>query len=370
MDGRPLQGGSAPRGIGTYVAGLLDGLASLGMTSRLSLLLSRDALPSYLATSGAGVGPRLPCLNRRIQPLADSLLVAGALRRHRPRLYHATEYGQPAAASIPVVVTVHDLIPFVLPGYPWKSRERLRLAVHQLRRADRLIVPSRSTRDDCVRVAHCDLQRIRVVAHGVAPHFHPAGAAEIEATRLRLGLERPYLLAAGTFEPHKRPGLLSEVVARVRAEHDIDIVITGDQGIFQRRLEDALDRPELQGHVRILGHVSRSDLVALMSGAAAVVVTSAYEGFGLPVLEAMACGAPVAAFANSSIPEVGGEAALIAPDGDAAALASLLSALLADPHVCRDRAALGIERAAPFTWACAATETVAVYRELIGDLRP
>jgi glycosyltransferase involved in cell wall biosynthesis len=364
IDGRPLQGGSSVRGIGTYVRGLLAGLDEIGLARQVALLLNRSTLPIEVAAHGLGVGPRIPDLHRRLQPLVDPKLIGSALARHRPALYHATEWGQPSAAEIPVVVTVHDLIPFVLPGYPWKSRERLRLAVRLLRRADRLVVPSRATADDCVAVAGCDPDRIRVVPHGIDPVFRPAPPAEVTRVRRRYGLSRGYLFTAGTFEPHKRPELLAAVAARLRAHEEIDLVISGDQGIFGDRLRHQLERAGLGAHAHVLGHVPLEDLVALYSGCAAAIMTSRYEGFGLPVLEAMACGAPVAVFATASLPEVAGTAGLVVADGDANAMVAALASVLASPRLHEQRREAGIARAAEFTWARAAEATAAVYAEL------
>lgn len=365
IDGRPLQGGSSVRGIGTYVRGLLGGLAEIGRTRDVALLLERGAIPAEVAGLGVGIGPRVPHTHRRIQPLLDPALVAAALRRHRPQLYHATEWGQPARAAIPVVVTVHDLIPFVLPGYPWKSRERLRLARRMLRDADHLIVPSQATADDCVQAAGCDASRIRVIPHGIRGDYHPVDADAVAAVRRRFSLPRPFIFTAGTMEPHKRPELLAEVTAALRRSADVDVVIAGTQSIFEAPLRAQLDRFGLGGHAHVLGHVTTAELIALYSAAAAVVHTSAYEGFGLPVLEAMACGAPVAVFATASLPEVAGDAGIVVPDGDAEAMARALAELIGDPREHARRRELGLWRAAEFTWARSARAHAAVYDELL-----
>jgi alpha-1,3-rhamnosyl/mannosyltransferase len=366
VDGRPLQARSSVRGIGSYARGLLAGLAELGEAGNISLLLQDGAPPAEAAQLGIAVAPvRLLRTKRRLQPLADPFLVARALRRLRPALYHGLEYGQPLRSAVPVVITVHDLIPFVFSReYPWMRRERL-FALRLLRRADRLIAVSSATAADLVRIADADPARITVVAEGISPSFRSASADTVQALRERMNLRQPYLLAVGTFDPRKRMHLLAEVVRAVRRSHDVDIVIAGDQGNYASSVAEALARAGLAGHAHVTGHVPGDDLVGLYTGAACLVFTSAYEGFGLPLLEAMACGTPVAAFANSSLSEVGGSAALLSPDGDAAAMSASIAALLDDPADRDSRAAAGLVWAARFSWRRAAQETLDVYTSVI-----
>jgi glycosyltransferase involved in cell wall biosynthesis len=366
IDARPLQGDSASRGIGTYLRGLLDGMDGIGFATQVAVLLGRGASESAdLTGRGLLVGARTPRLERRAQVLADPCLIARALRGNPARLYHAVEYGQPRRAAIPVVVTVHDLIPFLLPGYSWRSRLLRRPGLRLLRRADAIIAPSDATARDCVRVAGVDPERIHVVPHGLSPRYRPALPEAVEAARARFGLRRPYLLGVGTFEPRKGLPHLVEVTRRLRRDHDIDLVVAGQQGIFEPAVRARLGTLGDRG--RELGFVETADLVALYGGAAAFVFPSSYEGFGLPLLEAMGCGAVTVGFRNSSMPEVAGEAAVLVPDGDDAALHAALERLLSDPEETARRRRLGLEHAASFTWEAAARSTVAVYEALLGE---
>lgn len=369
LDGRALQDASSVRGIGTYARGLLSGLAEAGAAASLELLLSSgDRVPDELAAQGIRAARlTLPSLSRRLQPLADPFLVAGALSRLRPALYHGLEYGQPLRARMPVVITVHDLIPFVMPeAYPWMRRERL-LGLRLLRRADAILADSASTARDVETLARVRPERITVVHPGVDGAFRPAPAGAVAATRDRHRLGGPYLLAVGTFDPRKRIGLLTEVVARLRRDHEVELVIVGDQGSFGPAVVAAVAGAGLTAHTRLLGHVPVDELLALYTGTACLLFTSAYEGFGLPPLEAMACGAPVAMFGNSSLPEVAGPAAILLPDGGAAAMAAAVAALLTDESERRRRSEGGPPWASGFTWARAARQTLAVYRSLTGE---
>jgi len=363
IDGRPLQGASSVRGIGSYARGLLAGFAELADPPEVSLLLAahRDLPPEI----GAAVRPaprRIRVVHPTLQPVADTLLVARALRGARADLYHAIEFGQPLRTRLPVVVTVHDLIPFVMPrDYPWVRRARL-LGLRLLKSADAVIAVSEATRRDVLRLSRADPSRVTVVPEGIAPVFRPASSDAVAALRERLGLAGPYLLAVGTFDPRKRLATLAAVTRAVRRDHDVTLVIAGDQGTFVERVNGGLAAAGIAQHSRVIGHVSTDELVTLYSGAACFVFTSAYEGFGLPPLEAMACGTPAVVFDNSSLPEVSGGAAVVVPDGDVARMAGAIVDLLDDAAERERRRTDGLAWAARFTWLRAAMLTLDVYR--------
>ncbi len=367
MDGRPLQGASSVRGIGSYERGLLSGFAELAEPPQVSLLLSAHAEPPAEVTSSVLPSTRrIPVIHPTLQPIADTLFVARSLRGARGDLYHAIEFGQPLRTRLPVVVTVHDLIPFVMPrDYPWVRRARL-LGLRLLRHADAVISVSKATRGDILRFTRTDPARITVIPEGIGPAFRPATADAVAQLRAKLGIDRPFLLAVGTFDPRKRIALLADVVRRVRAEHDVTLVIAGDQGTFIESVTAELARAGIAEHARVIGHVTSDDLVSLYTGAEAFVFTSAYEGFGLPPLEAMACGTPSVVFDNSSIAEVSGGAADVVRDGDTAAMAAAINRVLDDPAERERRRATGLTWAATFTWRRAAEMTVEVYRTVLG----
>jgi glycosyltransferase involved in cell wall biosynthesis len=366
LDGRPLQDGSAVRGIGTYLRGILGGYESLGVRSDVGLLLERgSSLPDDLAAAGFATHPtRLLPINRHLRPTLDPLQIRGALAAHRPALYHAVEYAQPVFPSVPVVVTVHDLIPFVMPRqYPWMRRERA-LAMRQFRHADAVIAVSQSTANDLQRIAGVDQQRITVIVEGVT-QTTPYAETDLAALRARLELPARFVLAVGTFDPRKQIGVTADVVRRLRGEHDVGLVIAGYQGNFAATVERSLRDAGIAGHSRVLGHVAAEDLAGLYQMTQCLIFTSAYEGFGLPPLEAMAAGAPVAVFDNSSLPEVVGDAGIVVADGDAAAMAAAVSRLLGDDEERGRRVQAGRARAGAFSWERAAAATLSVYDTLL-----
>jgi glycosyltransferase involved in cell wall biosynthesis len=366
LDGRPLQDGSAVRGIGTYLRGILGGYKSLGVSGEVGLLLERgSSLPDDLAAAGFAPHPtRLLRINRHLRPTLDPVQIRGALGAHRPALYHAVEYAQPVFSSVPVVVTVHDLIPFVMPGqYPWMRRERA-LAMRQFRHADAVIAVSQSTANDLTRIAGVDPQRITVIAEGVT-QIRRHAEAELAALRARLELPARFVLAVGTFDPRKQIAVTADVVRRLRREHDVALVIAGYQGNFAATVERSLRDAGVADHSRVLGHVAADDLAGLYEMTQCLIFTSAYEGFGLPPLEAMAAGAPVAVFDNSSLPEVVGAAGIVVADGDAAAMAAAVSRLLGDDDERERRGQAGLAQAGAFSWDRAATATLGVYETVV-----
>jgi glycosyltransferase involved in cell wall biosynthesis len=367
IDGRPLQGPSAVRGIGSYLRGLLQGFAELGVGPKLRLLLAEGAVPRETEKLGMHIArQRLRLFHPTLQPTLDLLLIARALHSEPSVLFHGVEWGQPLMARARTVVTVHDLIPFVFPSqYPWVRRARI-LPLRALRHADRVIAVSRSTARDVERIARVDPARISVVHEGISAAFQPAGAESVAWVRERFHITRPYVLAVGTFDPRKRIQLLAEVTRNLRRSHDVELVIAGDQGNFASRVQAAVDHAGVGQHTRITGHVSLRELVALYSGTDALLFTSAYEGFGLPPLEAMACAAPVVMFDNSSLPEVAGPAALLVHDRDAPAMAAAAATLVANDEERARRGVQGREWSSRYTWRASAEATIGVYGRALG----
>jgi len=366
LDARALQDESSKRGIGTYVRGLLSGFHELGVDSHIELLLRYGELPPEVASLNSRVAKmRLIKTKRRIQPVIDPFYVAAALRSIRPTLFHSPEYAQPIVSPCPVVITVHDLIPFVLPDlYPWLRRERL-LALRQLRYADALLADSEATARDLTRIARVNGDRIHVVPLGVNSEQVPVSGDQIAAMKRKYGLTKPFVLAVGAFDPRKRIEHVVDVTRRVRANRDVNLVIVGQQGKFAAQVDQTIHLAGLQPHAHVLGFVSSEDLRALYASCACLLFTSEYEGFGLPPLEAMAAGAPVAMYNNSSLREVAGNAAILARDGDKDELAAMIGNLLDDDSERLVRTERGHQWVKNFTWRKTAEGTLAVYEQVL-----
>ena len=233
------------------------------------------------------------------------------------------------------------------------ERFRFWLGKRLLKRADAVLAVSKATADDAVRYAGVAQKRIRVVHEAANPVFEPKpGAAG--RIRERWKLEPGYLLFVGALDVRKDPaGLLRAWAVAKAARPELPLVIAGAPG---RQAP-----PTMPGATR-LGQVDSLQLADLYTAAGCLVFPSRYEGFGLPCLEAMACGCPVAAYRNSSLPEVVDGAGELVPDGDAEALGRAAAKLCADPQ--RVRRA-GLERARAFTWRKAARQTIDAYESLL-----
>jgi glycosyltransferase involved in cell wall biosynthesis len=353
LDARPLQGADAQRGIGSYVRGLILGLRDEGFASRTALLFDAG-LPLPPVPRGDFVAYTVRRRYRgRLGRIEEAAAMGADLRRIRPAVYHATTLALPSASPVPVVATVHDLIPWALGGrHLLGERTRWWLGRRLLRRADLVLAPSEATARDARRLARVDGAHLLVVPEGLAPGFTPAdGAAERVAERH--GLRRPYLLFVGALDARKSPGALLRAweVARA-AGADVELALAGG---------GSRQAPADMGTARRLGYVDLAALVDLYSAATCLLFPTRYEGFGLTLLEAMGCGCPVVTYRNSSLPEVAGDAAVLVDDGDADALGRAAAEVALHPDLAARLRAAGLARAAEFSWRKTAGATIAAY---------
>jgi glycosyltransferase involved in cell wall biosynthesis len=265
------------------------------------------------------------------------------------------------------VFTLHDLT-FLSHHLLHTLRNRLDtlLALSQAVRAGaRFIAVSAHTREQALRFLRLRPERVAVVRWAADPAFRPlADPGAVAAVKARLGVDRPYLLSVGSLEPRKNITTLVDAFTRLpaalRDRHAL--VIVGGPGWRNREIVERLERAAAECAVIRAGAVPLPDLVALYNGAVALAYPSLAEGFGLPVLEAMACGTPVVTSCVSSLPEVAGDAALLVDPHDAAGLSAALGRLLAEPALRAELRRRGLARAATFSWRRTALETLEVYR--------
>ena len=277
-------------------------------------------------------------------------------------IYHGTNCFSAPTRNARRVVTVHDLTPILFPQ--WHTREvqgyaaELRRTIHQ---QDLIIADSEATRQDLESYLGVHQSRIRVIPLAAASHFQPVSEMAIVEVLARHAIRRPYVLHTGTLEPRKNLVRLLEAFARATQDHDL--VLVGTKGWLSTDIHETINRLQITNRVRITGYVPSSDLPAIYAGASAFCYPSRYEGFGLPPLEAMACGAPVITSAISSLPEVVGDAALLIDPFEIDSIQEALQRLLGDEQLRRSLRQQGFERAQQFSWERTARETVAVYRE-------
>ena len=283
-------------------------------------------------------------------------------------LFHATEHLLPYLRHTPTVLTVHDLIFERLPEHhKAMNRIYLRQAMPLFcRRATAIIAVSESTRRDLVALYGLPSTKITVIPEAAAPHFRPQSIEQIARVRDRLALPPRYLLTVGTIEPRKNLSRLVDACGPLFRDGNVDaLVIVGGRGWLTKEFFAHLERSPWRERVILPGYVPDEDLPAVYACAALCVQPSLYEGFGLPVLEAMACGAPVCAADTTSLPEVGGDAARYFPPTDVEAITEAMRAVLGDASLAAELRRRGLERAAQFSWERTASETLALYRHLL-----
>jgi glycosyltransferase involved in cell wall biosynthesis len=354
--------GPVPGGTGRYaveVGRALAATAPPGSTVRGWTAWHRDLGPARVA----GVRPlrRLP-LPRRALTLAWE---RGLPLRPRGDLLHAPTLLAPPRSGRPLVVTVHDAVPWTHPETltPRGVRWHRAMAGRVLAEADALVVPSRAAAEQLAR--HLDLPG-RVVVAGAGVSGRLAVGPDAEARRAAMGLASgEYLLTIATLEPRKGLDVLLEALGRVPGELP-PLVVVGQAGWGGLDpLATAAAHGVPAGGVRLLGRLSDADLAAALDGAAALVAPSRAEGFGLPVLEAMAAGVPVVSSDDAALVEVGGGATRTSPVGDPDRLAEELALVMGDRDLRSRLRSAGLVRAADFSWEAVATRLWGLYRDVL-----
>jgi glycosyltransferase involved in cell wall biosynthesis len=299
---------------------------------------------------------------------------AAGARAHLLGLYHETNY-LAFPFDGPMVVTVHDLSWVRHPETHPADRVRMmdKTMPGVLERAAQVVVDSEFSRAEVIEHYRVPAERVTTVLLGVPPEFRPIDPVECAPFLASQGLKHgEYVLAVGTLEPRKNLATAVAAFARLpqplRARYPL--VVAGMAGWKMDRLPREMQRMIAGGEVRLLGYVPQQDLPKLYSGARLFVYPSIYEGFGLPPLEAMACGVPVIVSRRASLPEVVGEAGVLVEPLDEAVMAERMHELLEDGDARRRLSAAGIARASGFTWRRCALETIAIYKKALGPIGP
>jgi glycosyltransferase involved in cell wall biosynthesis len=282
-------------------------------------------------------------------------------------LFHATEHLLLPLREVSTILTVHDLIFRRLPQHHKRlNRWYLNLTMPlYCRRATHIIAISEQTRQDVVSAYEIPTEKITVIYEAADPRFRAQSPEAVARARGLHHLPERYVLFVGTIEPRKNLVRLLTAFERLHAEGLTDaLVIVGRRGWLTGDFDAALERSAARPAVLFPGFVPDEDLPAIYAGAQALVLPSLYEGFGLPVLEAMACGAPVACSNNSSLPEIAGEAALLFDPAEVDSICDALRRTLRDPELQAHLRDAGLRQANRFSWERTAQETLAVYRRL------
>ncbi|HEX8137143.1 MAG TPA: glycosyltransferase family 1 protein [Pyrinomonadaceae bacterium] len=368
IDGFPLV---APRtGIGHYTFELARALAQAAPSDEFELISpTPSSLPEELGpgwpTNLRASSPQGALLNRRWWAVGLPLY----LRRARLDIFHGTNYEAPLWNSGCTVVTIHDLSLLLHADkheerLARRARRRLPLVVRQ---ASMIITATESVKREICE--HLKVNADRVAVTPYAPRrtlgsVSPAQAAEV---RRRLGVEDQFILFVGTVEPRKNLTALVRAFAEVLGHTSFrpQLVIAGRKGWLTDELDSLIERSGIRERLLLTGYVREEELAALYSSCRMCVYPSLYEGFGLPPLEAMQCGAPVITSNIEAIVETVGTAARLVPPTDAQALAQAITELLRDEAARSRLSQAGRERAAGFTWERTAQLTLDVYREAL-----
>lgn len=290
------------------------------------------------------------------------------VRRFGPQALHYPSSTGPLTRTRPLALTVHDLCFLRHPEW-FPAAKALYYRVFIARaaaRADLILADSQATADDVRDLLRVPEDRIRVVPLGCDARFRPPDPEDTARLKTRLGLPDRYFLFVGTLEPRKNVARLVEAWDHIAGEPDMPgLVVAGRGGWKTGPIEAALRGVRCPERLKRLDHVPDADLPVLLGGAAAFVWPSLMEGFGLPVLEAMACGAPVVTSTTSSLPEVTGDAALGVDPLDTQALSDAMRRLAGDESLRKRLSEEGVKRAAGFTWQRTAALTAKACRELV-----
>ncbi len=364
-------------GSGQYVRRIVDALAQVDPDLDLMILLPFEA---HRAAASASSPPNVRFTNHPIRHTNlgklrwEQMVAPSVARALNCTLLHVPYWAPPACSALPTIVTVHDIIPRILPAYRGDLRVRLYTAFVSATacRANLILTDSQASRDDIIRQLRITPERVRAIPLAVGPAYTPQPGADDQLIRAGLDLPERYLLYLGGFDVRKN---LRVSLSAFKIVHetlpDVCLVIAG-----QLPEEDTLFTPDPrrmahefdlnQDALRFLDFVPESHKPALYRGARAFVFPSTYEGFGYPPLEAISCGVPVVAGNSSSLPEVVGAAGVLLDSGDVEGMAGALIQLIGDDAFHQELSQRAIEQSRIFSWNQTATQTAAAYRAVVG----
>lgn len=348
-----------------YIRNLLKQFARLDDSSELIAYISKEGvkadLPARIRTRSVSRNP----YKRLGMDLPQHLL------RDRPDLLHV-QYTGPLFSAAPLVVSVHDVSFLEYPRYFTRFRSlQLRLTVRQtVQRAVRVLTPSEYSRRAILKHYRIPEDKVVVVPNAVAGQFRPIEREVARAAiQKKFGIRRPFVLTVGDLQPRKNHvGLLHAFEEVLRAEPKLphDLVFVGKETWYSRELHRAVDRSSVQHRVHFAGFVDDADLVKFYGACDLFVFPSFYEGFGLPILEAMACGRAVACSRATAMPEVANAAGILFDPGSKEEITRAMLDVLLNPELRVRLERLGVHRAAGFSWEKSAAQTLDVYYDVAG----
>ncbi|MBI1911576.1 MAG: glycosyltransferase family 4 protein [Deltaproteobacteria bacterium] len=353
-------------GIGRYIQNLIANLPVIAKDHQFSILLNNEEID---LKDLRNISYNKLTRNIPVYSIGEQIRLPVAMNGSKPDLLHYPSFNIPVVNLKPVVTTIHDLIYYVMPeACPNKiahyyARFMLNMAA---KRSDSIITVSIYTKNDIVKHLGVSPDKIKVIYHGVDEIYRPVKDAKtLEAVRKRYGIDGDYIFYAGNHQPRKNLRRLIEAFSILKNRKDCRLVLTGKIDPRRAELYNSVKELGLDGRVLFIGPVPEEELPALYSMARMFVFPSLYEGFGLPPLEAMACGTPVITSNTTSLPEVVGNAGITIDPLNTKELAESMESILSSSSLRQELKEKGLKRAAEFSWERTARETLKVYEEVM-----
>ncbi len=358
-------------GVSHYIEQLLQHLAQIDQKNRYQIYTTRG-----LTQAALNLPPNFtvaasfwPTINPRVRIPWEQLLAPLLLRKIKADLFHGTLNVVPLASPIPTVVTIHDLafIQFPQTFRPY-NRIYLDFATRMsVKRASRILAVSEHTKREVVGILGIPAERIVVTYDAVRQHFVPPAPTTLEAFRAKYELPAQFILYVGTLEPRKNLLTLLEAYHKVAQVSNVPLLVGGGKGWMNGPLFKRLEELGLREKVKFVGYLAEEELPLWYAAATIFVFPSIYEGFGMPPLEAMACGTPVITSNSSSLPEVVGPAGITVAPMDVEGWAKAILDLLKDKALRAELRERGFRQAQAFSWRTTAEKTLKVYEEVLGQ---
>lgn len=354
-------------GAGVYTYNLLRNLLRIDLENDYLIFTDRSTYDSTL-TSLNTENSKVLAINASPLTLKHHLSFIPVFLANQLDVYHYPHFDMPLGQYYPSVVTVHDLYPISITGYCSREKQYyFRFIVRlNLLKAKKVIAVSEYTKREILENFPIDRKKIEVIYEGVDESFKNTASINNERVRKKFKTENDFILYVGNHKPHKNLTALLKAYARLdqKVQRSYDLVIAGDMKKSDKYLLQTVEELGLRNRVKFIGFVDQKDLPGVYKAATVLVMPSLKEGFGLPILEAMACGTPVVAANTSALPEVAGQACLFFDPYDIDEMSRVIYQVLEDEALQKELSKLGKKRANSFSWKETARRTIQLYNEV------